>query len=270
MGDLWELVPGLGGSVERRKVGEGPLDVEFLLTPSGTSDVFRAEGVRYNYVTQRGLEWLLAHAGEWVQGLPVRVEHEALSDDDFVEALRQRATVAPRRVVDALDKGRAFPPASREAVARVALRLGFSLPPLLERLYLEVADGGFGPGYGLFPAEEHASDEGHSETIVEAYEKLSADGRWSARLVPLCDWGCANWSCLDCGSDDGAIVTVAGGYDLTNTGHTLRSWLGAWNDGVDLGKAMFEPGPTRRGINPFTKQPMEWQGQGRPRGKPWP
>jgi hypothetical protein len=85
--------------------------------------------------------------------------------------------VAPRQFVGDFDKGTAFPLASRDAIARVASRLGFSLPPLLQRLYLEVADGGFGPGYGLFPAEEHASGEGHSETIVEAYEKLSADPR---------------------------------------------------------------------------------------------
>jgi hypothetical protein len=74
------------------------------------------------------------------------------------------------------------------------MRLGFDFPPLLRRLYLEVADGGF-----------------------------------------------------DCRGDDGAIVTVAGEQDFTRTSHTLRSWLGAWLDGVDLWDTMFEPGPTRMG-----------------------
>jgi hypothetical protein len=269
VGALWELVPGLAATVERRKIGEGPMDVEILLRRSGTSDVFRAEGVRYNYVTQRALEWLGAHAGEWVQGLPARVEHGTRSDEDLIDALRQRARVAPRQPVGAVEEAKAFPPASGNEVAHVEAQLGFALPSLVRRLYLEVADGGFGPGYGLFPAGSHASRDGQAETIVEAHAKLSADPRWSPRLVPLCDWGCAIWSCLDCRSDDGAIVTVAGENDFVNTGHTLRTWLGAWLDGVDLWKSMFEPGPTRMGINPFTKQPIELKSQGRPKGTPW-
>jgi hypothetical protein len=66
-------------------------------------------------------------------------------------------------------------------------------------------------------------------------------------------------------------VTVAGEQDFAKTNHTLRSWLGAWLDGVDLWETMFEPGPTRMGINPFTKQPIELKGsRGKPRGTPWP
>jgi hypothetical protein len=100
--------------------------------------------------------------------------------------------------------------------------------------------------------------------------KLSCDPRWPAQLLPVCDWGCANWSCLDCRSDDGPIVTLAGAQGFTNTGRTLRSWLIAWLDGVDFSAEMFEPGPTRKGVNPFTKQPIEIRSRGRARGTPWP
>ncbi len=143
------------------------------------------------------MEWLLARAGDWVQGLPARVEHGARSDYELLEALRKRTVVAPRHVVGAFDKPTAFPTAHPDAVAGAESRLGFR-------------------------------------------------------------------------TDDGAIVTVAGERDFTNTGHTLRSWLGPWLDGVDLWKAMFEAGPTRIGINPYTKQPIELEGQGKPRGTPWP
>ena len=270
IGALWEIVPGLGGTVERRRTGEGPRDVDVILRPSGASDVFRAEGVRYNYVTQRAMEWLLARASDWVQGLPARVEHGALSDDELIDALNKCVVVAPRHAGGAFDLPTAFPAVHPDAVAGAESRLGFRLPSLLRRLYVEVADGGFGPGYGLFSLGEHASSGRHAETLVEALDKLSADPRWSAHLLPLCDWGCANWSCLDCGTDNGAIVTVAGEQDFANTGHTLGSWLGAWLDGVDLWKTMFEAGPARMGINPFTKQPIELKGQGKPRGTPWP
>jgi hypothetical protein len=270
IGALWELVPGIGGTVERRKTGEGPRDVDVILTPSGASDVFRAEGVRYNFATQRAMEWLVARAGEWVEGLPARVERGTTSDDELIGALRERASIAPRQVVGAFDTPRTFPAVHPDAVAGAESRLGFRMPSLLRRVYVEVADGGLGPGYGLFPLNEHTSTAGHAETLVEVHEKLSVDPRWSTRLLPLCDWGCANWSCLDCRTDDGAIVTVAGEQDFTNTGHTLRSWLGAWLDGVELWNTMFEAGPKRMGINPFTKQPIELKSQGKPRGTPWP
>jgi hypothetical protein len=93
---------------------------------------------------------------------------------------------------------------------------------------------------------------------------------WPKLLLPICDWGCAMWSCLDCRSDDGPIVTASNGLAFANTGHTLRSWLSAWLSGADLFEEMFEPGPNRTVINPFTRQPLELKGQGKPRGRPWP
>ncbi|MGW2214214.1 SMI1/KNR4 family protein, partial [Nonomuraea sp. NPDC001684] len=39
------------------------------------------------------------------------------------------------------------PPATAEEVAQAERVLGFRLPPVLTRLYREVANGGFGPDY---------------------------------------------------------------------------------------------------------------------------
>lgn len=76
------------------------------------------------------------------------------------------------------------PLADRAAEAEVAAAeaaLGFALPSHLRRLYLEVADGGFGPGPGL-----------HSlATVVSAYRGLVATppGRrgqpWPPNLLPI-------------------------------------------------------------------------------------
>jgi hypothetical protein len=38
----------------------------------------------------------------------------------------------------------------------------------------------------------------------------------------------------------------------------------------NLWSEMFEPGPIRMGINPFTKKPIEIKGQGKPKGARWP
>jgi hypothetical protein len=40
------------------------------------------------------------------------------------------------------------PPASPRELAQSEERIGFNLPPLLRSLYSEIANGGFGPGYG--------------------------------------------------------------------------------------------------------------------------
>jgi SMI1 / KNR4 family (SUKH-1) len=194
-----------------------------------------------------------------------------MNDDGLLDALRLRARAAPRAVVGAFDKPMAYPPVSMDQLAEVEARLGLRFPSLLRRIYLEVADGGFGPGYGFFPAGEHElNGERRAETLVEVRETLALHPRWSSVLLPLCDWGCASWSCLDCGTDDGAIVTVAGEHEFTNTGDTLRSWLRAWLDGVALWETMFEAGPTWMGINPFSKQPLEMTSQGKPKGTRWP
>jgi hypothetical protein len=44
-------------------------------------------------------------------------------------------------------------PVSESDLTRAEEYLGFRLHPLLRRLYAEVADGGFGPAYTLFPLE---------------------------------------------------------------------------------------------------------------------
>jgi hypothetical protein len=168
------------------------------------------------------------------------------------------------------------PPASSDDLAEVEAQLGFPLPPLLRRVY-ETVINGIGPGYGLLVL-------GHGEgTLATEYRKrvdstyAPKPGEpgydwypWPERLLPICDWGCAIWSCLDCRSTDGPIVTASNEDPFANTGHTLRSWLSAWLAGEDLFEQMFEPGPSRTAINPFTKQPMTIRGQGKPRGRPWP
>jgi hypothetical protein len=76
--------------------------------------------------------------------------------------------------------------------------------------------------------------------------------------------------CLDCTADEGPVVTADGEQPLVDSGYTLRTWLQRWLAGVDLWAEMFEPGPVRIGINPFTKQPIELKGRGCPKGRPWP
>ncbi len=192
----------------------------------------------------------------------------APDDDQLLDALRARVAVDPRRPVGTHDVPHAYPPASEQDIEAAEAQLGFRLPGLLRRIYAEVTDGGFGPGYSLFPVRRGRDVPGQDESLVEMRNKLITDPRTPRTLLPLCDWGCAVWSALDCSCNDGPIVTIAGEQPLMTTGRDLRSWLQAWLAGVDLWEEMFEPGPTITGVNPFTKKPIEMKGIGKPKGRP--
>jgi hypothetical protein len=52
--------------------------------------------------------------------------------------------------------------------------------------------------------------------------------------------GDANWLCLDCRTEIGSVVTLAGENGFYEQGHDLRSWFTAWPSGADLWEEMFE------------------------------
>jgi hypothetical protein len=132
------------------------------------------------------------------------------------------------------------PPASSAAVEEAEVAVGHPLPPLLRRLYLEVSNGGFGPGYGILGLRG-----GHSEppdgTAMDRYLAWRDAKRSlvsSPELFPVCDWGCAILSLVDC-SDGQAQMW---GFDpnpvedldqaVFAEGMTFTEWLGQWVDGV--------------------------------------
>jgi hypothetical protein len=184
-------------------------------------------------------------------------------DDLLLEELRRRVRADGA-------EGKARPPASEEEIASAEADLGFGLPPLLRRIYAEVADGGWGPGHAVVPVRRgHAAPEGGA-CLVETRASLADGAEWLPPFVPFCEWGTPVWSCLDCQTDEGPVVTASGELEFTDIGHDLRSWLHAWLAGTDLYKEMFEPGHTRRTMNPFTNELIEVQVPPRPKGRPWP
>ena len=125
-------------------------------------------------------------------------------------------------------------PASEEAVQEAERVLGLPLPPLLRRLYLEVGNGGFGPGYGLLKLSYNSEYTG-----LSMYRRAREDAshNWSSfppSLFPVCTWGCGIYSFIDCSSPDGLMW----GWD-PNPGPgdvkalypqplSLAAWLGRW------------------------------------------
>jgi hypothetical protein len=122
-------------------------------------------------------------------------------------------------------------PARAAVVEWAETELGYALPSLLRRLYLEVGNGGFGPGYGILGLQGgHTDDLG--STAVELYRS------WRPRegLLPLCHWGCGIYSLVDCRTGDGEMW----GFDpnpvpedqidnaLYQEGVGLSTWLDRW------------------------------------------
>ena len=89
--------------------------------------------------------------------------------------------------------------ATSDDVAAAERALGMPLPPLLRRLYTEVADGGFGPGTGLLSVEALVRET----RALRRGDVLPRNRTWPPALVPLLDRD-PGWLCVDAGS--GAIV----------------------------------------------------------------
>jgi hypothetical protein len=139
---------------------------------------------------------------------------------------------------------RPYPPALAEQIERTEGKLGFNLPALLARLYTEVGNGGFGPGYGLFGIEGGFTDEDTSLTMPDLYLSwahpvpgLLDPPPWPKGLIPICDWGCNMMSCIDCSAPgESRMIFMSDGTERTPENLTFDQWMEDWVKGVDLFK----------------------------------
>jgi len=150
----------------------------------------------------------------------------------------------------------AAPPATEQELVDAESRLGFRLPAVLREIYLEVGDGGFGPGYGLFGV----TTDDEEESLIARYEELRAERksfRWPVGLIPICDWGHGIESYVDCTLPDAPVIRVDAnmpkddviarvpvGMHYVRASHvedacwienpSLQTWLEAWIEDKQL------------------------------------
>jgi hypothetical protein len=109
----------------------------------------------------------------------------------LLDALRRRAD-DPRSFIDMpeLSEFRRFPPATHAQIDRASRQLGIPVPAVLRTIYVEVANGGFGPGYGLLGVDSGATDDSGAN-LERAYVLLSApdpevpDWGWLEGALPV-------------------------------------------------------------------------------------
>jgi hypothetical protein len=191
-----------------------------------------------------------------------------MDEDALILAVRARAE-DPANRTDWADRwpSELAPTATPDQIIQAERVLQCTLHSLHRRLLHEVGNGGFGPGGGLIGLPGgHVDDDGRS--VIELRQQLFADEEGKgvlAQVVPLCDWGCGAWSCLD--EDTGAVLTLDE-YGLVDTGMSLHEWMTAWVSGVDLAEKLFTT-EERSGFNPFTRKPMTARLRSRPIGTPY-
>lgn len=158
---------------------------------------------------------------------------------DLIAQLRTRR---PR--VDMEFGGGDCPPLSRDAVAGIEARLGFALPALLVDVYATIANGGFGPGYGLLGLGDggFTDDLGHTADALYLENARPnpnlATWDWPKGLLPISHMGCAIYHCVDCESQRMVIFepsfwdeTEPLSTALFDTGVDLPGWLTFWAQG---------------------------------------
>jgi len=180
--------------------------------------------------------------------------------DHLIQSVATRARIAERRT-DATDVviPEIGPLVSPEQLQRCEDSLGLRLPVLLRRLYLEIGNGGFGPGYGIFPIPNGPAIG--PRTIVSMYEdfRKSCEAntwQWPPGLLPICDWGCLIYTYVYASSSEQPVFTSTE-YGVQPTPWTLETWLTDWAKNVDLWEIMTSGEPDFA-EHPVTRQPMEY------------
>lgn len=175
------------------------------------------------------------------------------SEENLVNLLKKRNQNSQERHDFSADfETKMYPPVSLEKVHFTEETLCFKLVDLLSRIYTEVGNGGFGPGYGIFGiAGGHPDQDGRNLLEVYTYvQSIFVNRGWKKGILPICEWGSAIWSGIDCNAVEGNILTLHE-EGIFVTPFNLKSWLKAWLEGISIWDQMFEF-TTVLVSNPFT------------------
>lgn len=126
-----------------------------------------------------------------------------------------------------------------EELARAEAMLGFPLPSLLRRIYLEVGDGAF----GLSPLYLESLNGLCDMPLIDSYVGLRSERGgdengeriWPEKLLIIYDWGCNIYSCLDCAHPEQRVLRNDNNRDpdaYAIEAPSFQQWLQAVLDGT--------------------------------------
>ena len=138
------------------------------------------------------------------------------------------------------------PPVSLDELELAEKKLRFQLPSLLRALYLQIGNGGFGPGYGLIGLNDMGARNYHANLVdgyLEGINFVHPDyPPWPRQFITICDWGDSITSVLDWTAPQSSVYRFNGDkYDegpLENVikleSPALQTWLEDWLNGRPL------------------------------------
>jgi hypothetical protein len=128
-----------------------------------------------------------------------------------------------------------FPPATEDSVKKTEQEIGFSLPPLLRTIYLQIGNGGFGPSNGIIGVEGgYSSDLGD---LASTYFQLGngqaqLGNAWDERMLLFCSWGCNIYTCVKC--DANFQISIFEDARLWPKTYNLEHFFQLWLEGADI------------------------------------
>ena len=146
-------------------------------------------------------------------------------------------------------KEKPAPPVTEAEILEAEARLGFPLPPLFRRLYLEVSNGDFGPGLMMLVNGPLTPESwGADYSIVSWYVGLRSttqeelDARYGTeeedrpmvlpeKILFIADWGCSIYSCVDCSKPECPVLRNDNNESFRTfaiEAPSLHEWLEEW------------------------------------------
>ena len=163
-----------------------------------------------------------------------------MTEDEVFAAIRLRVEAGQPTDLPGADPEE---PAPEEALDDAERVIGYPLPPLLRRLYAEVANGGFGPFGGVEGVDGGFASEAGMLADYTGWrdDELPEDfPAWTPGVVSFCDFGCAMWALLDCRTPAGKVLFLDQST-LFDLDLTLARWFTLWLAGdLDMVKLAAE------------------------------
>lgn len=165
----------------------------------------------------------------------------------IVELLRKRLRDQPFGYGVMGQSFTARPPATEEAVAAAETLFGHSLPPTMRQIYRSVANGGFGPGYGMMGVAGGFEDD-QRRNIVTRYEWFrdaepeDPSWKWDPSWIPFCHWGSGIYSVVSAIAPYPVFLVDPGWKEpgdpmesiVFPNDLTFDGWIEGWLYGEDL------------------------------------
>lgn len=168
-------------------------------------------------------------------------------DQNLIDGIKARIQ-DPKRLTTMSDKwgysAQFYPPVTLAVVEAAEQQIGFHLPSLIREIYLQVGNGGFGPGYGIIGLE--GGYEVYEETLAESYlgfqtweqmflsERLYEDyleWEWEKSYLAYGYWGCNVTTVVDCADPNLSIYSLDSTLLKPHSLGNLRQWWLDWLEG---------------------------------------